>query len=188
MINQENLQKLIEYLNTMQIGLVAINGYENKLGEVSSRRVNIGYSYENAKKDDIRTLNEGVEFIPSVDNKYTKGDWDVALAELKESLINPNQARSNAQKNAYIFLTSNGAVKFCDNTKEIYIAGLELDGSKKLVEGTKTDKVVKSAPKTIAKNVIRREYLKSGLIRTFTIHRLSEVALRGDRLEIKDYE
>lgn len=185
-VKQENIQILIDHLKTMQIGFVAINGYENKLGEISTRRINIGFSYEKAKKADLETLLAGVEFIPS--DKYSQNDWLQALAELRRGLEAPNEVRSQAQNDAYLYLTDNGALKYCYETKQIYVTGLELKGSKKIEEGTKSEKVVNSKPVTIAKNVIRSKYLKTGLIRTFTVYRLSEVKLMGDTIEIKDYD
>lgn len=168
-------------MSEVRIGLIAVNNYENKDGEMSKRRINIGYSYEKLKKDDLATLDAGVEYIPSA--KYSKADWDIAIAELKKSLVEPSKARSEAQSNAYLSMTENGAVRYNYNTQELYIMGLELDGSKKVVEeGEK--KVVKSAPKTIAKNVIRREYLKSGLIRNFVVKQIREVKMRGEELEL----
>lgn len=181
-MNQENLQKLIDLLAKVKIGFVAINEYTaTHNGEKSARRINIGFSYEKLKKDDLKTLQEGVAFIPS--DKYGKGDWDVAIAELKQSLIAPNENRSKAQEEAYMTLTENGAIRYNYTTQQLYIMGLELDGSKKVLEkGTK--KVVKSAPKTIAKNVIKSEYLKQGLIRNFVVHQIHEVKASGEILEI----
>ena len=58
----------------------------------------------------------------------------------------------------------------------------EVNRSKKVLEeGTK---VVKSAPKTIAKNVIRREYLKQGLIRNFIVNEIGAVVTRGEEIEL----
>ncbi len=180
-MNQPNLQKLITLMGEVKIGLIAVNNYSNVDGEMSKRRINIGYSYEKLKKDDLATLNAGVEYIPSV--KYAKADWDMAIAELKQSLIEPSKARSEAQANAYLIMTENGAMKYCYNTQKLYITGLELDGSKTVVEeGEK--KVVKSAPKTIAKNVIKREYLKQGLIRNFIVKEIREIKMRGEELEL----
>jgi len=178
---QENVKKLVEMLSTMKIGFIAVNRYENIEGEKSKRRINIGFSYENLKKSDLKTLTEGVEFIPS--DKYTQADWNVAIAELKQSLIEPSKTRSEAQSNAYLSLTENNAVRYNYETQELYIMGIELDGSKFVTEeGTK--KTVKSAPKTIAKNVIRREYLKSGLIRNFKVKNIGEVKLKGEEIEL----
>ncbi len=186
-VNQNNLQKLIEQIQTMQFGFVAINSYKNLLDEVSSRRINVGYSYEKIKAEDLATLRAGIEFIPSESGKYSRNDWDRAISELIEGFVSPNENRSQGQQNAYINLTENGVVRFCDTTKHIYITGLELEGSKKIVEGTKSKKVVNSAPKTIAKNVIRSEYLKTSRIRNFTVYRLGEIKLKGDTLELIEY-
>ncbi len=180
-MNQEKLKQLIDALNTMQFGLIAINNYINVDGEKTKRRINIGFKWENLKSDDLEILNKGFEYIPS--DKYTQGDWNVAIAELKASILTPSQARSEAQSNAYLSMTENGAVRYNYNTQKLYIMGLELDGSKKVVEeGEK--KEVKSAPKTIAKNVIKREYLKQGLIRNFVVNNIGEVKLKGTEIEL----
>jgi hypothetical protein len=180
-MNQANLQILIDVLNTMRIGLIAINRYENLDGEKSKRRINIGFSWDKLKKDDLATLQGGVEYIPSA--KYTKADWDMAIAELIKSIVEPSEARSKGQSDAYLTMTENGAVRYNYNTQKLYIMGLELDGSKRVLEeGEK--KVVKSAPKTIAKNVIKREYLKQGLIRNFIVAEIGEVKARGEEIEL----
>lgn len=180
-MNQANLQRLIDLLTNMKIGLLAINRYENLDGEKSKRRINIGFSWEKLKSDDLATLRAGVAYIES--DKYTKADWDLAVAELIQSITNPSETRSKSQSDAYLTMTENGAVRYNYNTQQIYIMGLELDGSKKVLEeGTK--KAVKSAPKTIAKNVIKREYLKQGLIRNFIVKEIGEVKLRGEEIEL----
>mgnify|MGYP003544047734 FL=1 len=180
-MNQANLQKLIDTLNTMQIGFIAVNNYVNVDGEKTKRRINIGFSWEKLKKDDLATLNAGVEYIES--EKYTKADWDMAISELKQSIVAPSETRSVAQSDAYLAMTENGAIKYNYNTQKLYIMGLELDGSKKVVEeGVK--KTVKSAPKTIAKNVIKREYLKQGLVRNFVVTNIGEVKAKGDEIEL----
>lgn len=180
-INQDNLKILIDMLSTMKIGFIGINHYENVHGEVSKRRINIGFNWEKLKKDDLAILNAGVEYIPS--EKYTKADWDIAIAELKQSIIAPSKTRSEAQTNAYLQMTENGAVRYNYETQKLYIMGLELDGSKKVVEEGEKD-TVKSKPKTIAKNVIKRTYLKQGLIRNFTVYKIGEVKLRGEEIDI----
>jgi hypothetical protein len=180
-MNQANLQRLVDLLNETQCGLIAINRYENLDGEKSKRRINIGFNWETLKSDDLATLRAGVKYIESA--KYTKADWDIAVAELIESIVNPNEKRSKGQSDAYLTMTNNGAVRYNYNTQSLYIMGLELDGSKKVLEeGEK--KVVKSAPKTIAKNVIKREYLKQGLIRNFIVAEIGEVKMRGEELEL----
>jgi hypothetical protein len=188
-VNQNNLERLVAHFNEMQFGFVAINTYKNLLGEVSSRRINVGFNYEKAKIADLATLRAGIEFIPSESGQYTRADWDRAISELITGLDTPDENRSNGAKNAYIDLTEKqtGILLFNNNTKQIYIRGVEFEGSKKIVEGTKSKKVVNSASKTIAKNKIRKEYLKTGSIRLFTVFRLGEIKLKGETLEITDY-
>lgn len=180
-INQDNLKKLIEMLATMKIGFIGINHYTNQHGEVSKRRINIGFNWDKLKKEDLATLEAGVEYIPS--ERYTKADWDMAIVELKESIVNPSKTRSESQSNAYLTMTENGAVRYNYNTQKLYVMGLELDGSKKVVEEGEDDNV-KSKPKTIAKNVIKRNYLKQGLIRNFTVYKIGEVRAMGEEIEI----
>jgi hypothetical protein len=180
-MNQENLQKLVNLLNETQCGLIAINNYTNSKGEVSTRRINIGFKWENLKKYDLETLQSGVEYISS--DKYTQEDWNNAVAELKESILNPSETRSKGQSDAYLTMTENGAVRYNFEKSQIYIMGLELEGSKKVVEeGEK--KAVKSSGKTIAKNVIKREYLKQGNVRQFVVSEIGEVVMRGDTIEL----
>ena len=179
----EQIDKLLNHLQTMQIGFVAINNYTNKKGEVSVRRINIGFSYENLKKADLKVLTDGVSFIPSADNKYSKADWDIAILELKDGMTKPSVNRSEGQKDAYLIMTDNGAVKYNYNTQELYVTGLELKGSKEIVEEGEY-KVVKSSAKTLAKNAIRKAYLKAGLIRSFIVSEIGEVRLKGDTIEL----
>ena len=181
-MNQENLQRLIDILNqNKNIGIVAVNNYVNVDGEKSKRRVNVVYGYEKIKSDDLAVLRDGVEYVPS--EKYSRADWDMAVAELIEGIVNPNEKRSKAVTEAFVNLTENGALKYCYNTQELYISGLEITGTKTVVEeGEK--KNVKSAPKTIAKNVIRKAYLKAGKIRLFKVREIGEIKLKGEELEL----
>ena len=121
-MNQDNLAKLIDILNTMQIGLIAVNNYTNVDGEKSKRRINIGFGWDKLKKDDLATLQNGVEYIPS--EKYTKADWDNALLEIKYSLTRPDARRSEGQRNTYVILhEENGSVRYNSNIQEVYLFG-----------------------------------------------------------------
>jgi len=182
-MNQEKVEQLINLIDNYNIGLVAINSYSDRDNRVTVRRINVGFKYENVKKDDLATLIAGVEFIPS--EKYTKADWDIAIIELKQSIIAPSKARSEGQTNAYVDITKKqtGVLEYNFETQELYIKGLNFNDSVKVIEeGTK--KEVKSSPKTIAKNVIRKAYLKSGEIRRFKVHSIGELKLKGETLEM----
>lgn len=156
------------FMNYKGVGFVSLQ-YRNKEGELSKRLLNVGAKYENAKKSDIDTLNEGVAYIGS--DKYTRADWDMALAEVKQSLVSPDKTRSDAQKNAYIVLNeSNGSVRFNVNQSEVYLFA---KSEKKEVLEAGVYKEVKSKPKTIAKKAIQKTYLKSEKFRTFIIKNMA---------------
>jgi hypothetical protein len=180
-MNKANIDKMVKILSEVQIGFIAINEYTNLHNEGSVRRINIGFSYEKLKKDDLKILIDGVIFIPS--EQYSQTDWNLAVTELKESIINPNENRSKAQTDAYLKMTENGALKYNYSTQKLYVMGLELKESKTITkEGDYP--TVNSAPKTIAKNVIKSKYLKAGKIRQFIVNEISEVVLRGETLEL----
>ena len=189
-MNKENLNLLLNHLQTMQIGFVAINGYTNAKGEISDRRINIGFSYESAKKRDLQLLINGVAYIPSAENKYSKADWDIAILELKASLAKNNTDqehinRSEGQKNAYLTMTENGAVQYNFETTELYVYGIQLKGSKEVIEAGDY-KEVKSSAKTLAKNAFKKTYLKTGLIRRFIATNINQVKLKGDTIELSE--
>jgi hypothetical protein len=155
------LKALMEYKG---VGFISLQ-YRNKEGELSKRLMNIGAKLENAKKSDIDTLNEGVAYISS--DKYTKADWDMAMAELKTSLVTPDKVRSDAQKNAYTVINeNNGSVKINHNQLEFY---LWAKSESKVVLEQGVYKVVKSSAKTIAKKSIQKAYMKSAKFRTMII-------------------
>jgi len=162
------------------VGFVSLQ-YRNQEGELSKRLLNVGAKFDNAKKDDIKKLDEGVAFIPS--DRYSRADWDLALSELKTSLITPNKVRSDAQKDAYVFLNEdNHSVKFNPTTMEVYLFA---KSERKEVLQPGNYKTVKSAPKTLAKNAIKKEYLKTDKFRTFIIKNMrGTVKVNGEILEI----
>ena len=157
-------KQLIETLmNYKGIGFISLQ-YRNKEGELSKRLINLGARIENAKNDDLKTITNGIHHI--ISDKYTKSDFDNALMEIKQSLIIPNKTRSNGQKNAYITLNKeNGSVKYNINTKEVYLFG---KSEKKEIIEKGQYKIVKSSPKTLAKNDIKK-HLKTAKFRTFIL-------------------
>jgi hypothetical protein len=157
-------QLLDAFMEYKGVGFVSLQYRSKESGELSKRLLNLGATIENAKKKDIEMLNEGIPYIPS--DKYTKADWDLALAEKKESLISPDENRSNGQKNAYIVLNEdNGSVRYNMNSTEIYLFG---KSEKKEILEEGVYKVVKSRAKTIAKKQIEKP-LKSTKFRTLIL-------------------
>ena len=180
-----NTKQLIETFKSTNPGFIAFP-YVNKEGEISKRTIYIGASYENAKQKDIDTISN---FLLATDlgyihsEKYSKEDWNNALNELLTSLKSPDQKRSQGQTDAYISITENGTIKWNIETQELYIQGLNV---KKTVVEEGEYKVVKSAPKTIAKNVIRSQYLSTGKWRTFKVTNLNgNIRINNNTIEIE---
>ena len=185
-MENSNYQELIRIFKNYKIGFVSVKGYTNKQGEVTDRLINVGINYDKAKKLDIKILERGIDYIPS--EKYTLIDWELAKAELLQSLITPDENRSNGQTNAYIhILDSEGnstCLKWNLETKALYIYGVEVPNTKKiLVEGEY--KVVKSSNKTLAKNAIRKAYLKSAKYKMFIIEKIGQIKVNGETLEFE---
>lgn len=170
--------------NGRPIGFIAFN-YTNKQNETSKRLVYIGASYENAKEKDILTLTKYLArkrkgYIAS--EKYTKEVWVLAMNELLNSLKSPDTNRSEGQKEAYVSISKNGCLKWSVEKQQLYIHGT-------LVRKTVTEEgdypEVNSSSKTIAKNVIRKNYLSTGKYRSFKLENLeSDIKINGDVIEI----
>jgi hypothetical protein len=178
-------KELIEAFKNAKAGFIAFP-YVNKQGEVSKRTIYIGASYENAKAKDIDTISNfllqtDLGYVPSV--HYSKAVWNEALNELLNSLKNPDQKRSQGQQDAYISITENGTIKWNIKTQELYISGVSV---KKTIVENGEYKEVNSKAITIAKEVIRNEYLSTGKWRTFKVKNLNgNVKINGDTLEIE---
>lgn len=171
-----NLTELVlKFKQHTGIGFISFP-YRNAKMETSKLLVNIGISYANAKKRDLITLNNGVEYLAS--DKYTLTDWNNAIEELKGSLKIPDSNRSQGQSDGYIKLTKNGSLKWNINQQKLYIFGSLV--RKNIIE-IGEEKNVKSKPKTIAKEVIKKFYLRSGKLRTYQVDRLQgNIRINGD--------
>lgn len=137
----------------------SVKGYVNDEGEKADYLINIGVNYQTAKQKDIK-------FLTELD--ITSREWNCpmvdilkAQTELLNSLINPSQARSQAQKDAYIHI--NEALKVHTETLELFVFGSKV--KKTIVEavdyGTDTRK-----PLTKAKDELRK-LMKSTQYRQF---------------------
>lgn len=167
--------------------------YENAKGEVAKVLVNIGISYENAKKRDLETLKAGIEYIPN--DKYNKADWDMAIQEKIDSLEGKPRLKKDGtpvkqrvDNNLPLDIvkdeitTTNKMSKFVWNieTQTAYIRGSLV--SKTIIEQGEY-KEVNSAGKTIAKQVIDKYYLSTGKIRNYKIGMLQgSLKINGDIL------
>lgn len=137
----------------------SVKNYENEKGEVSDYLINIGVNYQTAKQKDIKFLSE----LDVTTMQWQSAMVDVikAKAELLESLINPSEKRSQAQKDAYIHI--NEALKVHTETFELYVFGSKV--KKTVKEAIDYGADTRSA-KTKAKDEIR-QLMKSTKYRQF---------------------
>lgn len=164
-------------------GFVSLQ-YRNKQGELSKRLMNIGAEVANAKKDDLKTIANGITYVPSIN--YTKAVWDIGMAEMKQSCIkNPNENYSNGQLNAYAKLNEeNGSVRYNFNTQQIYLFG-KSEHKEILEHGVY--KAVKSSAKTLAKKEIGKA-LKNTKFRTLILSNLCGTVKVNKQIIIIDGE
>lgn len=180
----ETTKKFIEVLKNAKPGFVSMT-YTNKQGETAKLKINLGYSYGNAKEKDIDMLENylrgnDLAYIPS--EKYTKADWEQAITELLNSAKSPDLNKSLGQQDAYINITENGTLKWNIETQKLYIHA-KVETKEVLVRGEY--KEVKSKPLTIAKDAIRKEYLVTGKIRNYILENLEgKMRISGTTLEI----
>ena len=179
-----NLSKILEAFNSHKgIGFISFP-YKKVNGEMSRRLINIGISYENAKKRDLQTLNSGVKYIAG---SYDIYDWDKAIFKLKtwlkEEKINRKfSSLSTGAVRTYIKLTANGALKYNTTTEELYVIGSLV---RKTVDVKGKIKEVISSPETLAINTIRKHYLSTGNYRAFKLSGIvGSVKINGNILYI----
>lgn len=154
--------------------------YTNKEGEKSKRVINVGVSYENMLKKDIELL-PTIAYVASP--LYSKADWDKAKDELAESLrkslAGESTPQSEGQHNAYLPIAV--GLRWNITNSELHITGVS-HSKEILVAGVY--KTVKSQPKTLAKNEIKKHF-RSEKYRTFRVTNLSgELKVNGEIIEI----
>ena len=158
-----------------KVAFVSLRNYTDSKGEVQNALINVGVSYENAKKKDI-------EYLQNLDVKSLKTDIPLELLEkakeeLLKALIKPNENRSNGQIDAYTFI-SNG-IKVHNVKNELYIFGMSVN--KKVIEESKEEKVDTRKPLTKAKDFIRKGF-KSTKYRQYNVLNLGSVKLNGETI------
>lgn len=162
------------------VSFVSIKEYTNKQGEVSNQTINIGASYENAKKADIATL-EALD-VTDATHGFKSGVLllEQARRELIEAFLNPNENISNGQKDAYTHIPNCSGLKVHNEKGLLYLYGNRINKTV-LVEGTY--KTVNSKPLTIAKNELRK-ILKTNKFVNFSLEVGNTLKMAGDTLEL----
>ena len=171
------LQKALKKSPT-GVSFVKINGYKNSQGEISNILINVGASYENQKNADLKTLQTAditkMQFSVDMPTVLT------AKTELENSLIKPNENRSNGQIEAYTNICK--GIKIHNETGVLYIFGMQV---KKDVICKGEYKTVKSQNKTIAKNELKKQLdLKLDKFRQYSFDNITNLKLNKDTIEL----
>jgi len=156
--------------------------YTNEKGEKSLQNILMGIRLESLYKSDLRSLKSLRSTLEGVD-LVACDELIVSLSESLEKGIGNNSAYT--LKGYYTPVTTNGEVKFHQSEngdKSLYFRGYVI---KKTVLVKGVYPTVKSSPKTISKNRIKKG-LKSGKLRTFklNLNTLHTVKMNGKVVEI----
>lgn len=194
-LNLKQVELLISATNEIGgVSAVSIKGYSSDVSqnsEVANQLINVGASYQNmlAKDENIYANFDVANVDVDKFNYDTIDTGKLTLAEFKAEVKNQlsialaelNQPKKSNDTSADIWL--NKALVFNLNTMRLSIRGMQLNKS---VEVKGEFKVVKSAPKTIAKRLIEKQAKgRSATLRRFAIDNLvGAIKLVGQELEI----
>jgi len=194
-LNLNQVELLINATNEIGgVSAVSIKGYSSDVSngtETANQLINVGASYQNMlAKDENIYANFDIESVDVERFDYSTIDTakltlEQFKAEVKNqlsvALVELNQPKKSNDTSADIWL--NKALVFNLNTMRLSIRGMQLNKS---VEVKGTFKVVKSAPKTIAKRLIEKQAKgRSATLRRFAIDNLvGSIKLVGQELEI----
>lgn len=196
-ITREAVERLIELTNgNERVRFVSLKGYNSDKSlntEVANQIVNINASYANMLDKDALTLNNVVlnrDVLPLVETwNYDRYDLNgVPVADFKkqvkealemalQELRNPKTGTRESND-----IQLNKALYFNTNTLRLSVFGASI--SKEVVqEGVY--KKVKSAPKTVAKQIIQKAVEpRTAKLRRFAIDNLNGMKMDGETLEL----
>jgi len=194
-LSLKQVEELITATNNIDgVSFVSVNGYSSDKSnntEISNQVVNIGASYKNmlTKDSDIYANFDISKVDVDKFNYATIDTKDLTLDEYKKAvkealpiaLEELNRPKKKKDTSNDIWL--NKALVFNINTMRLGVFG---QGINKVVKKQGTFKVVKSAPKTIAKRLIERQAKgKAQKLRRFAIDNLvGSVKVSGEVVEI----
>lgn len=193
-VTVKQVAQLIEATNIGGVSFVSLKGYSSdKSGntETADQLINIGASYQNMlKKDENIYTNFDLSKIDinkfdysTIDTgKYNLTEFkDLVKKSLPIALEELNQPKAKKDTSNDIWL--NKAIVFNTNTNRLAIFGQSVN---KVVTEKGQYKVVKSAPKTIAKRLIEKQAKgKAQTLRRFVIDNFNgSIKLKNDLIEI----
>ena len=199
--NRESLTKLVELTNNnSRVQFIHIKGYNSDQSlntEVANHKVNINAAYSNMLNKDALTLASPIEILKEeflrteqnwnydrydlngtpieIFKAQVKEQFEVAVDEKRKSKTEPTERENND-----IWL--NKALVFNTNTLRLAIFGSSLE---KVVKQEGVFKRVKSAPKTVAKQIIDKcTESVTFKLRRFVLDNLNGMKIQGEELEI----
>ena len=194
-LNLNQVELLINATNEIGgVSAVSIKGYSSDVSngtETANQLINVGASYQNMlAKDENIYANFDIESVDVERFDYSTIDTakltlEQFKAEVKNqlsvALVELNQPKKSNDTSADIWL--NKALVFNFNTMRLGIFGQSVN---KVVEPKGSFKVVKSAPKTIAKRLIEKQAKgKAQTLRRFAIDNLvGSVKVSGEVVEV----
>ncbi len=193
-LNEQQIQALINATN--EIGgcsMVAIKDYSSDKSnntEIANQLINVGASYQNMiKKDtniyanfDVNTVDVDKFNYATIDTgKLTLDEFKQAVKENLEIALTELQAPKKTKETNDIYL--NKALVWNLNTLRLSVIGQQIN---KTVETKGEFKIVKSAPKTIAKRLIEKQAKgRTQTLRRFALDNvIKEIRLNGETIEI----
>jgi hypothetical protein len=201
-LSLSTLELLIEKTSVKKVQFVKINGYQSASSngtETADQLINVGASYENMLDKDADLFKDVDLSKINVDNyKYQFVNMNgLTLDEYKQAVVNAlplalielqsdkkekeNDTSSPIDTSATIKL--NSTLFFNRNTRNLNIFGMQV--YKKVTERGEV-KIVKKAPKTVAKEIIKKSVnSRASKLRTFTIQNIvTSVKINGSELLI----
>jgi hypothetical protein len=201
-LSLSTLELLIEKTSVKKVQFVKINGYQSASSngtETADQLINVGASYENMLDKDADLFKDVDLSKINVDNyKYQFVNMNgLTLDEYKQAVVNAlplalielqsdkkekeNDTSSSIDTSATIKL--NSTLFFNRNTRNLNIFGMQV--YKKVTERGEV-KIVKKAPKTVAKEIIKKSVnSRASKLRTFTIQNIvTSVKINGSELLI----
>lgn len=179
--------KALQVINTIKgaieksitgVSFVSIKNYTNKQNEVSNNLINVGIKYESAKAKDIEFLTH--LNLTTIENRKSSIELlEQARHTLIEAFKNPNENRSNGQKDAYTHIFD--GVKVHNETGVLYIYGYR--ENKTVVTAGEAKKAVNSAPLTIAKDELRK-LLRTNKFTQYSLEVGNTIKANGETLEL----
>ena len=194
-VTLEQVTKLIEATDEVSgVSFVSLKGYSSdKSGntETANQLINIGASYKNMLNKDINIYNDFDLSNVDVDkfNYDTIDTGKLTLEQFKQAVkealpialneLNQPKAKKDTSNDFWL----NKALVFNLNTNRLSIFGQSIN---KVVEVKGDFKVVKSAPKTIAKKLIEKQAKgKTQMLRRFAIDNFEgNIKVSGETIEL----